>query len=106
MLLVTWPFALLAPLPAYLLWLGLGVIAVAFVAWRIAPHPATPLVVLFCPAVTYCAIPGHVSLFAAAMAGPGVLPLSRPPLLAGGRFAAHPVKIPHRVCVPLCVVHG
>ncbi len=28
-LLVTWPFALLAPLPDYLLWPGLGVIAVA-----------------------------------------------------------------------------
>jgi Glycosyltransferase family 87 len=106
MLLVTWPFALLAPLPAYLLWLGLGVIAVAFVAWRIAPHPATPLVVLFCPAVTYCAITGQISLFAAALAGAGFLSLQRRPLIAGVLFGVLTLKIQLALLVPFCLLAG
>lgn len=106
LLLATWPFALLPPLPAYLLWLSLGIGAVALVAWRIAPHPATPILVLLCPAVTYCAVTGQISLFAAALAGAGFLSLQRRPALAGFFFGVLTLKVQLALLLPFCLLAG
>jgi len=106
MLLVTWPLAFLPPLPAYLVWLGLGLIAVGFVTWQLAPHTPMPFLLPLCPAVTYCAITGQVSLFATALAGGGILTLHRRPAFAGVLFGILTLKIQLALLLPFCLLAG
>ena len=106
MFLITWPLAYLAPLPAYLVWLGIGLIGVGFVTWRLAPGTALPVFLPLCPAVTYCAITGQVSLMATALAGGGFLTLSRRPVLAGILFGVLALKIHLALLVPFCLLAG
>jgi glycosyl transferase family 87 len=106
MLLVTWPLAYLPPVPAYLVWLGLGLVGVGFVTWRLAPRTAMPLLLPLCPAVTYCAITGQVSLLATALAGGGFLMLHRRPTLAGILFGILTLKIQIALLLPFCLLAG
>lgn len=106
MLLVTWPLAFLPPVPAYLVWLGLGLVGVGFVTWRLAPRTAMPLLLPLCPAVTYCAITGQVSLLATALAGGGLIMLHRRPALAGILFGILTLKIQIALLLPFCLLAG
>jgi hypothetical protein len=106
MLLVTWPLAFLPPLPAYLVWLGLGLAGVGFVTWRLAPRTALPFLLPLSPAVTYCAITGQVSLLATALAGGGFLTLQHRPRLAGILFGILTLKIQLVLLVPFCLLAG
>jgi hypothetical protein len=106
MMLVTWPLAMFAALPAYLLWMTIGIGCLGYVAWRICPQLPTLLLLPLCPAVAYCVITGQVSLFAAALAGGGLLLLMRRPALAGILFGILTLKIQLALLLPFCLLAG
>ena len=106
MLLAVWPFGQFSLTTAYILWLALGIGALALAASRLAPHPLTPLLVLVCPAVSYCAVTGQISLFAAAFAGAGFWLLARRPALAGLCFGIVTLKIQIALLLPIGLLAG
>ena len=106
MLLVTWPTAYFSPAVAYILWLAVGLSGMALLAWRLAPHPLSLILLPFCPVVTYCAITGQVGFFATALAGGGFLSLERRPTLAGFLLGLLALKIQLALVVPFCLLAG
>jgi alpha-1,2-mannosyltransferase len=106
MLLLTWPTAFFSPAVAYIIWLAIGLACMALVAWRLAPHPLTLILLPFCPAVTFCAVSGQVGFFATALAGGGFLALNRRPTLAGFLLGLLALKIQLALVVPFCLLAG
>ena len=106
MVLVTWPLAIFSPFSAYLLWIGIGLGCLGWALWRLAPQPASLLLLPLCPAVIYCVMTGQVSLFAAALAGGGFICLARRPALAGILFGILTLKIQLALLLPVCLIAG
>jgi hypothetical protein len=112
-----WPYppgmflvtAAIAGLPyplALSVWLVVGFGGLAWVAWRLAPHPATPILLALCPTVGLTLIMGQVGLFAAALAGAGLLSLERRPALAGFLFGILTLKLQLAFLLPFGLIAG
>jgi alpha-1,2-mannosyltransferase len=86
-LLLMLPMALL-PYPLALgIWLALPLIGFAWVMYRVAPHPLTPLAAVIFPGTAQCLISGQNGVFSALLLAGGLLGLERRPTVAGLCFA-------------------
>ena len=106
MLFVTWPLAFLPVVPAYLLWIAVGLISAGFVVWHLAPRTALAFLLPLCPAAVYCCMTGQVSLFATALAGGAFLLLERRPALAGILLGILTLKIQIALLLPVALLAG
>ena len=104
MLLVARAVASLPYLQAVVLWVALGALCLALMVWRASGMAILLLPLALCPAATYAAMLGQVSLYAAALAGAGFLLLPRRPGLAGALLGALTLKIQLAVLIPFCLL--
>ncbi len=106
MLFATWPLAFLPVIPAYLLWIAVGLVGAGLVVWRLAPRTALAFLLPLCPAAVYCCMTGQVSLFATALAGGAFLLLERRPALAGILLGILTLKIQIALLLPVALLAG
>jgi len=104
MLLVARAVASLPYLQAAMLWALLGALCLALMVWRASRMALLVLPLTLCPAATYAGMLGQVSLFAAALAGAGLLLLPRRPVLAGALLGVLTLKIQLAVLIPVCLL--
>lgn len=105
-LLLVLPLAKLSYLWALAVWLASGLVALLYVAWRLVPHPLTPLVVLLYPAVGNSLFAGQNGCLSAALLGGGLVALERRPWLAGLLFGLLSYKPQLGLLLPLALIAG
>ena len=105
-MLVVLPLANMPYLTALAVWLALGVGAYLVVVWRIAPHPATPMLALLFPAAADVLFSGQNGCLSAALLGGGLLLLDRRPLLAGVLFGLLSYKPQLALALPVALLAG
>jgi alpha-1,2-mannosyltransferase len=93
-------------LPAFALWLGLGLASLALVVWRLSGSIALALFLPLCPAISYAAMTSQFPLIAASIAGAGLLLLPRRPAWAGVLFGLLTLKLQLALLLPFCLWAG
>jgi hypothetical protein len=104
MLLIARAAASLPYLQAAMVWVSLGALCLALMVWRATRMVLLVLPLALCPAATYAGMLGQVSLFAAALAGAGLLLLPRRPALAGALLSVLTLKIQLAILIPVCLL--
>ena len=100
------PLAALPYIPALWAWLVILAALCLVALWRLAPHPLTPAVALFFPALAQSFLGGQNGLLTVALLAGGVLLLERRPRMAGVLFGLMIFKPHIAVLVPLCLLAG
>jgi hypothetical protein len=91
---------------AYRVFVLLTLALLAIIAWHIAPHRYTPLLLLIFPAVVFCAAKGQNGNLSAALIGAGLLLLKRRPIASGIAFGLMAYKPHLAVVIPFCLLAG
>jgi hypothetical protein len=105
-LLVVLPLAKLPYLVALGLWLGASLALLLWVGYRMAPHPATPALVLLYPAVGNSLFSGQNGCLSAALIGAGLMLVERRPWLAGLLIGLLSYKPNLGLLIPLALIAG
>lgn len=105
-LVVVFPFSIASYPVALAVWLVIGGALYAFVAYRVAPHPAIPLLAMLFPAAAHALFTGQNGLLNAALLGGGLLLLERRPVLAGVLFGLLSYKPHLGLLVPVALIAG
>jgi hypothetical protein len=100
------PLAALPYIPALWAWLAVLTALCLVALWRLAPHPLTPAVALFFPALAHSFLGGQNALLTVALIAGGVLLLDRRPRLSGVLFGLMIFKPHVAVLIPLCLLAG
>ncbi len=100
------PLAALPYIPALWAWTIVLSALGLFTLWRLAPHPLTPAVALFFPAIAQSFLGGQNALLSVALIGGGILLLDRRPRLSGVLFGLMIFKPHIAVLIPLCLLAG
>jgi hypothetical protein len=104
LLLLTWPFALIAYMPAFFLWSALGLAAYLLTATEGQWRWQTVLLLIMSPAVAMNMMIGQNGFFTAALLIGGLISLDRRPVLAGVLFGLLTVKPQLGVLLPLMLM--
>jgi hypothetical protein len=91
---------------AYRVFVLLTLALLAIIAWHIAPHRYTPLLLLLFPAVVFCAAKGQNGILSAALIGAGLLLLKRRPIASGIAFGLMAYKPHLALVIPFCLLAG
>jgi alpha-1,2-mannosyltransferase len=91
---------------AYRLWVALTVGLVIAVAWRLAPHWQTLLLVSLFPPLSFCAVTGQNGNLSAAIMGGALLLLPRHAIASGIAFGLMAYKPQLAVAIPICLLAG
>ena len=105
-LLYVLPLALVGFIPALWTWLTATVGALALVAYRLAPHPAVPPLVVIFSGVAQGILEGGSTNLAVVLFGAGLLVLRRYPLASGVLFGLMAFKPHLALLVPVCLLGG
>ena len=100
------PLAALPYIPALWTWLIVMAALCMFALWRLAPHPLTPAVALFFPALAQSFLGGQNGLLIVALLAGGVFLLERRPRMSGVLFGLMIFKPHVAVLIPFCLLAG
>jgi hypothetical protein len=97
----------LASLPylaALIVWLGLSLLGLGVVVWRLSGRLAAALLLPLVPAVSYACMTGQTGVAAAALAGGGFLLLPLHPMVAGILLGLVTLKPQIALLLPVCLL--
>src|SRR5262245_17451171 len=100
------PLAMLPPVSATWLWIGLTVAWLTAAVWRCVRWWVTPLLVIFFPAIAHAIVTGPTGTLTAALLASVAATLTSAPLMAGVFVALLAYKPHLAALLPLCLLAG